>query len=448
MRMLVQSVVSLAFLCATPHFLSAQLVPRSANTWAYFSHIADGGGWQTTFTVSNPNRNPVSGRIFFQDSEGQDLCLDLKGHDLSDGIEFEIPALGTVEFTSSATGPDVRVGWATLQASNSVQGVATYSALENGSPRYSISVPASLPTIHYFSAATPDLGLAVGNIYSSEVSIVIGAESNNGSSFHGNMTLPAQGHRAKILSEVIPDLPRDFVGTVSIETKNAGYFSALTLRGAGGVYSSLPSGEIARPAPHFFVIWNVFSQLRSTVAFEGLIPDPHTIELEIKEEPVINAFGNSGGIQINLALAELLADSESELAFIIGHELGHVYQFRTGEQFYHPDNAELDADVWGLLLSLLSGYDPYAGAGALAKMEMLAGRADLASQYLLQILHGDEHGSFNERLDFIYDNIVAICKEEQVACNSYREFFHPHFPEGELFTTLPVVPVEERMSQE
>ena len=282
MKMLVQSVVSLAFLCSTPHFLSAQLVPRSANTWAYFSHIADGGGWQTIFTISNPNRNPVSGRIFFQDPEGQDLYLDLKGYGLSGSVEFEIPALGTVEFTSSAASPAVRVGWATLLASNSVQGVATYSALENGSPRYSISVPASLPTIHYFSAATPGLGLAVGNIYSSEVSIVIRAESNNGSSFHGNMTLPAHGQRAKILSEVIPDLPRDFVGTVSISAENVGYLvSALTLRGAGGVYSSLPSGETARPAPHEFVIWNVFSQLRSTVAFEELIPDPHTIELEI-----------------------------------------------------------------------------------------------------------------------------------------------------------------------
>ena len=50
MRMLVQSVVSLAFLCSTPHFLSAQFfVPRSANTWAYFSHIADGGAAQQFF---------------------------------------------------------------------------------------------------------------------------------------------------------------------------------------------------------------------------------------------------------------------------------------------------------------------------------------------------------------------------------------------------------------
>ena len=88
-----------------------------------------GAGWQTTFTVSNPNRNPVSGRIVFKDSEGQDLYLDLEGYDPSGSVEFEIPAFGAVEFTSSATGTGVRVGWATLYASNSVQGVATYSAL-------------------------------------------------------------------------------------------------------------------------------------------------------------------------------------------------------------------------------------------------------------------------------------------------------------------------------
>ena len=161
MRMIVQFVASLALLCSTRHFLSAQLVPRSANTWAYFSHIADGGGWQTTFTVSNPNWNPVSVTIDFRDTEGGDLYLDL-GYGPWTSVEFEIPRHGTVEFAGNAAGPDVRVGWATLRASNSVQGVATYSALENGSPRYSISVPASLPTTGYFSAATPDLGIAVG----------------------------------------------------------------------------------------------------------------------------------------------------------------------------------------------------------------------------------------------------------------------------------------------
>ena len=110
-----------------------------------------------------------------------------------------------------------------------------------------------------------------------------------------------------------------------------------------------------------------------------------------------------------------------------------MYQFRTGKRIFDP-NRELDADVWGLFLSLLAGYDPYAVAGTLAKMVMANGQADLQSQYTLEFSRISEHGSFNNRLDHIYDTIVDICKEQQVACNSYREFFHPHFPEGELLT--------------
>ena len=253
-----------------------------------------------------------------------------------------------------------------------MQGVATYRLLENGVPRYAVSVPAGLPTNHYFSAATPDLGIAVGNIYTSEVSVFITAESNDGSSSYGTMTLPALGKRAKLLSEIVPGLPQGFVGTVSIYSEYpANYFSALALRGDGGVYSSLPGGEAARPVHHHSVIWNVFLRLLSAgeVLTSEVRPsmDRNNVKLEISDEPVINAHGGFDGIQINLALAELLADSESELAVIIGHELGHVYQSRTGERRYNPDNAELDADVWGLLLSLISGYDPYAGAGRARK---------------------------------------------------------------------------------
>ena len=435
--MLVQFVVSLALLCSTPQLLSAQLVPQSAYAFSYFPHLVDGGGWQTTFTVSNPNPDPVSVTIFFRNTEGGDLYLDL-GDGPWTSVEFEISRLGTVEFAGNAAGPNVRGGWAVLYASNLVQGVATYRLLENGVPRYAVSVPAGLPTNHYFSAATPDLGIAVGNIYTSEVSVFIKAESNDGSSSYGTMTLPALGKRAKLLSEIVPDLPQGFVGTVSIYSEYpANYFSALALRGDDGVYSSLPGGEAARPVHHYSVIWNVFLRLLSAgevLASEARPSmDRYNVKLDISEDPVINAYGGPDGIQINLAVAELLADSESELAFLIGHELGHVYQFRTGKRIFDP-NRELDADVWGLFLSLLAGYDPYAVAGTLAKMVMANGQADLQSQYTLEFSRISEHGSFNNRLDHIYDTIVDICKEQQVACNSYREFFHPHFPEGELLT--------------
>ena len=441
MRMLVQFVVSLALLCSTPHFLSAQLVPRSAYAYSYFPHLVDGGGWQTTFTVSNPNPDPVSVTIFFRNTEGGNLYLDL-GDGPWPGIKFEIPRFGTVEFAGNAAGPDVRGGWAELYASNLVQGVATYRLLENGVPRYAVSVPAALPTNYYFSAATPDLGIAVGNIYTSEVSVFITAESNDGSSSYGTMTLPALGKRAKLLSEIVPDLPQGFVGTVSIYSEYpANYFSALALRGDGGVYSSLPGGEAARPVHHYSVIWNVFLRLLSAgeVLTSEARPsmDRDNVKLDISEDPVINAYGHSGGIQINLALAELLADSESELAFIIGHELGHVYQFRTGERIFDP-NRELDADVWGLFLSLFAGYDPYAVAGTLAKMVMANGQADLQSQYTLEFSR-TEHGSFNNRLDHIYDIITDFCSSDVgfEVCNLYREIFHPHLPGGRFLTVEP-----------
>ena len=160
---------------------------------------------------------------------------------------------------------------------------------------------------------------------------------------------------------------------------------------------ALPGGEAARPVHHYSVIWNVFLRLLSAgeVLTSEARPsmDRDNVKLDISEDPVINAYGGPDGIQINLAVAELLADSESELAFLIGHELGHVYQFRTGKRIFDP-NRELDADVWGLFLSLIAGYDPYAVAGTLAKMVMANGQADLQSQYTLEFSR-TEHGSFN-----------------------------------------------------
>ena len=262
MKMLVQSVVSLAFLCSTPHFLSAQLVPRSANTWAYFSHIADGGGWQTTFTVSNPNRNPVSVedlfpeilrvRIFTWTSKGMSpravsssgfrrLALSSsRAVRPAPPFGWDGPRFSGIQFQSRAWRPTAL--WRT-------EALDIRSAFPLRSLRFTTS-----------RRRRPTSGLPWATSIPLRCPSSSGPTSNNGSSFHGNMTLPAHGHRAKILSEVIPDLPRDFVGTVSIGAENIGYLvSALTLRSAGGVYSSLPSGEIARPDPHFNLCYGTCS---------------------------------------------------------------------------------------------------------------------------------------------------------------------------------------------
>ena len=77
--------------------------------------------------------------------------------------------------------------------------------------------------------------------------------------------------------------------------------------------------------------------------------------------------------------------------------------------------------------------------GALAKMAMANGQADLQSQYTLEFSRISEHGSFNERLDHIYDIITGFCSDDEIKefCNLYREIFHPHLPGGKLLTAAP-----------
>ena len=433
--------ILLVVMCLPVPPLAAQVflgVPESANAWSYIPQIVDGGGWQTVITLANPNLEPATGSIRFRGGDGKQLYLDFERNGKWDGIDFEIPRAGSVEYTSSATETDTAVGWATLVASHLIQAVATYSLMgANGNPIYSVSVPAAPPALQYFSAATPELGIGIANIYESEIGISVIAVPNEGSSFGGNLELPPNGHTAKLLSEIIPELPDSFRGSVLLRgQKPTHYFSAVILNGNGGVYSSLPGAAPVRPVSHRHVIYNTF---RRVLSFAWPIEDPDSVELDINSEKVLNASATRDGIQINLALAELLGDSESELAFVIGHEIGHVYQFRSGKQDWNG-NRELDADIWGLYFTLLAGYDPYAAAGALAKLEMAAGRSGLDSQYLQDITSA--HRSFNTRLDHIYDEIQAFC--ETVAeddgtdvCENLRRIFRPHVP-GKLLDASPL----------
>ena len=422
----------LALLCLSLTPISAQTfflgIPESANAWSYIPQIVDGSGWRTTVTIANPNTEPVTGAVWFRGDDGEHLYLDFDNQDgYWSAVGFEIPRFGMLEYTSRDTSPVTQVGWATIYASNLVQVTATYSSMdEAGNVLYSVSVPASLPAPQYFSAATPDLGVAVANIYNSEqvVRVVALQKDTDGLFFTGSVHLPSFGHSAKLLSEIIPDLPGDFTGSVLIQASK-GYVSALTLRGEGGVYSSLPSGTAARPASHRHVIENVFRSLVNNGSVRANIPNFEDIELTVTSEMEISAYATRDGVEISLALAELLADSESELAFAIGHELGHVYQFRTGKQDFSR-NPELDADAWGVFFAFSSDYDPYAGAGTLAKLEMVSGRADLNSQYLQEIT--SVYLSFNTRLDHIYDTIQDFCDAGESACEDFHNIFHPHIP--------------------
>jgi Zn-dependent protease with chaperone function len=260
----------------------------------------------------------------------------------------------------------------------------------------------------------------------------------------GTLPIPANGHASFNLSQV-PNVPANFTGNVAIMAQTTGQvFAAWAVYSdTSGVISSLPDGRAAFPQSQPDQVINAFNRL--VVAYETLLPDfgaaPQLVISPEDDANAINAHASNGNtVQINLALAELISDSPSELAFVIAHELGHIYQQRTTKLGW-SQNIEWDADEWGLLMELLAGYDPYAGAGALGKLAMATATAGLQAQLMQnweQLSGVDAHASFGTRIDNLTTFVEAICgysPNAQSLCAQYKTLVHPHFP------ALPSVPL-------
>lgn len=433
----------LTFLSLLTPYACAQLEPDSAQVDLYFPQLADGGGadqqWQTSFVFVNPSATSTAAvALSIFGNDGKPLSLDL-GSGLASDVEFLIPPQGSRVLRSKMASSQVVTGWAFAAASIPVQATVLFTSFAHGASQFQVSAAATLPTMRYWSAANSSLGIALANVYDNiPVTVQVAAIDANGhSAGTTQVTLAPMTHNSFVLSQLLPSLPSAFSGSVTISSRVLNQdFVAWTLNSDSGALSSLPSGKARWPISHVDRIWQIYSKLLdaagqlSDVLGTNLAATPP--DLEIASDPVINAFasrsGPNGTVQINLATSELISDSESELAFVVGHELGHILQFRTGLLVFNS-NAEFDADEYGMLLSLAAGYDPYAAAGALAKISMASGEAGLVSQ-VFDNFSGDLHGSFDNRIAAIFDTISTLCQLPEVGgfCGEYKLAVHPHFP--------------------
>jgi len=204
-------------------------------------------------------------------------------------------------------------------------------------------------------------------------------------------------------------------------------FEALAIAGnSRGITSSLPPGDYALPSDRYPMIWNAFYQLVKALNNVPGLEVGHP-NLQILSDQVINAQFDrtTNSVKIQLALVELLADSPSEIAWVIGHELGHAHQRLSGATTFDP-NIEHDADYFSLLGLLLTGYDAYAAGGALGKLMMASERTGLLNQLFDDI--ADPHSSFPTRMGLILTEVQTICGLSQAAslCTTEHTSFHPH----------------------
>jgi hypothetical protein len=418
----------------------AQPQPASAHVNLYFAQVADGqfdgGRWQTVLTFVNTNETPATAEIRLFGSNGGPLIVDFGA---GPGSEFTmtVPAKGTRVLASRPTSLPVRSGWARVYSDVPLMGSGSFRLWLGQRAAQEVTAPPTLPVIEYASYANRDLGVAIANPNNRVLQVDAALSLSDGSKLGpARITLPPFGHTAFNVVERFPSIgSRDGMLLLSGFDPPSDEFLAWTMNtDPSGTFSSLPPGGVQPPLSHWDRIWNVYLRVLNAGQSARLIPGPAP-ELLILYDKQANAYAKNGAqVGIFMALSELLGDSDSELAFVVGHELGHIIQQRSGgAQLWHSSNAELDADIWGALFSLLAGYDAYAAAGSLSKLAMATGTAGLLTQLFEDLIPvADAHRSFNTRLEVVHDFLVLLCASDigRPACQDYKRIMHPHLPDS------------------
>jgi hypothetical protein len=430
----------LTFLLVMTASCFAQFDPDGAQVISYFPHLADGGpssqAWITSLTFVNPHGTlPSAGTVYLHADDGSPLTLDFGSGPVS-SVPFIIPPQGTITLKSRGASSSILTGWAIAFSTLPIEGVVQFSFSTNGVPQQGVSAQSTPASRSFLSPATFSTGIAIANVYSDvSLPVTVSAIDANGSQVAStSTTIPPSGHKAFNVYSIFPSIAQSFRGTILITSSLLdATFVAWTLSADSGVLSSYPPSGLGWPVSQYERIHKVWQKILNAVPAAYIPPVLPNLVIDYSTGQ-INAFANPAlnEVDIFLSLAELISDSESELGFVVGHELGHIIQANYGSVWV-PSNKEYDADQWGMALSLLAGYDPYGGAGALAKLAMASGDAGLVSQTfdnLNQVVGVDLHGSFDNRIALVFQNMQQICASPQYAtfCANYKSLIHPHLP--------------------
>jgi hypothetical protein len=430
--------VALLFLSSLSSPAFSQIQHENIHVNFYFPLIQDGTSgqttWRTFFLLTNPGKAPATITLNLISGRGEPMTVAV-GTVQSSGFRFTLPAGATRSVTTVGDTPFAS-GWAMMTSSHPIMASARLLSYEGTTMRGDVQIDSVLPTLSAWTDARANTVLSIANVYSdTSITVVVRLADNNGEVLQ-NAFIPiaAFGRLAATLSQIFPNLPTNFSGSVTIDGSKPGDIfvaSVAQVDGLGNLRGTRPA-KLINPVSHYDNLWLTFKRI--TAQAKATFPDLplDDVEFQIGYDPVINAFAADGKVvRIYAALAQLINDSPSEMAFIVGHELGHILQQRSGALVFNP-NPEFDADAWGALLALNASYDPYGAAGALSRLAMATGRSGLAAQFEDQLAE-DAHKSFNERLDSVFELLKSVCSSSESAkrsCDAYKSVLHPNFPEA------------------
>ena len=180
----------------------------------YFPQFGDGSGLFSQISLFGLNDTDTTATIILRDDDGQPLSVDLNGEVVDGEIEVTVPASGLVVLASDGQG-DISAGSVAVRSTQPLNGVVLFGGsvgLEGILPSEVLETGFIAP-VETNAAAGIDTGIAIMNVESGEVTVLLRLCDSNGDELARAQLDPplvAKGHRARFVTEFEWDQPIDF----------------------------------------------------------------------------------------------------------------------------------------------------------------------------------------------------------------------------------------------
>ncbi len=227
-------------------------VTWATDAWAtntYFAHVAVGGGYSTTFALTNTGDSAISGSLILTDSQGQSLTASEAGAGAGSAFPFSIAPAGTTFLTINSVGPSdpLKTGWARVATSGGLlNGVATFHLMSGGITQAAAGILPSQPIRFATIPIDDDAGqgrltaYAVANPTNQNLVIKLAVIDTDGKMVDDSVTftLAPNQQTSRYLSTDVARL--QFKGSIVLRAQGGGSFVAGALRQHQTLFTVIP----------------------------------------------------------------------------------------------------------------------------------------------------------------------------------------------------------------
>jgi sugar lactone lactonase YvrE len=221
----------------------------SPGSETYFPHVAVGGGYYTTFSLSNTGDSAISGDLILTDQQGEPLTVSGTGLGVGSSFPISIAPAGTMFLTANPVGSNdpVRSGWARIVTVGGViNGVATFHLMSGGVRQAATGVLPSQP-MRYATIPVDDdysqerlTAYAIANPTSDNLSIKLALAEENGTVADDTVTITL-APKQQIARYLYQDLARSqFKGSIVLRAQGGGSFVAVALMQHQKMFTVIP----------------------------------------------------------------------------------------------------------------------------------------------------------------------------------------------------------------